>query len=190
MSHPNSNFCVGCIDKRFDYLLTTYLNSIVDRNDYYLGTTTGSSLCLGYKKYCKDMCNRCDSKNGKCNPYDTDMILLKKSLLKNMDISQNLADIKSIYLIDHQDCGGIKTYLKCSGYPQILGENNKKDIEVNTQLLIIAKKYLNCKYPELKIRLGLIDINGTVADFIDKKWSIVYIGNGTNSKGLWWNYQQ
>lgn len=58
----NYNFCISCIDKRFDYLLTTYLNTLDEKNEYYLGTIAGSSLCLGYKKYCKNICNKCSKK--------------------------------------------------------------------------------------------------------------------------------
>lgn len=97
------------------------------------------------------------------------MKILKESIIKNIDISLSLDDIKTIYMINHQDCGAIKAYLECSGYPKTLGENNKKDIKVNTQLLMIAEKYIKCKYPNIKQKLGLIDINGTVANLVNGK---------------------
>lgn len=183
----NTNFCIACIDKRFDNLLTSYLNTLGIKNEYYLGTTAGSSLCLGYKKYCKNICNKCSNKKT-CEPNNADMKLLKESIIKNIDISLSLDNIKSIYMVNHQDCGAIKAYLECSGYPQTLGENNKKDIQVNTQLLLFAEKYIKCKYPDIKPILGLIDINGTVANLVDGKWIVVYKGPGTNPLGLWWNY--
>lgn len=191
-----TNFCLCCIDKRFDYLATAYLNSQNNKNEFYLCSTAGSSLSLGYKCYCKNICNNCNNYNKcnkcsnsqNCNPCNSDIKILKESVTKNIDISLSLDNIKSIYMINHQDCGAIKAYLKCSGYPQTLGENNQKDIEVNTQLLLFSKKYINCKYPNINSRLGLIDINGTIAEYINKKWVVVYTGEGTNPLGLWWNY--
>ena len=178
------NFCICCIDKRFDLLVTTYLDTLNNKNNYYLGSTAGSSLCLGYKCYCKNICSNSQS----CNPCNSDLKILKESITKNIDISLSLDNIKNIYMLNHQDCGAIKAYLKCSGYPQTLGENNQKDIEVNTQLLLFSKKYINCKYPNINSRLGLLDINGTIAEYINKKWVIMYTGKGTNPLGLWWNY--
>ena len=46
------------------------------------------------------------------------------------------------------------------------------------------------KFPSKTIRLGLIDINGTVADYniVTKTWTKIYTGSGTNPLGLWYNY--
>ena len=112
----------------------------------------------------------------------------RKYIMKNIDIALSLDTIKTIYMINHQDCGAIKAYLECSGYPETLGENNEKDIKINTQILLIAEKYIKCKYPNIKPRLGLIDINGTVANLVDGKWFVIYKGPGTNPLGLWYNY--
>lgn len=181
-----TGFCVCCIDKRFDKLVTSYLNQTPNSDGYYLGTTAGASLCLGYKRYCKNICNKC-SKKKTCDPNNAVMALLKESIVQNIDISLSLDNINVIYIINHQDCGAIKAYLECSGYPQTLGDNNKKDIEVNTELLLFARKYIKCKYPDIEPVLGLIDINGTVANLVDGKWTIVYTGSGTNPLGLWYD---
>ena len=191
-------FNVFCIDKRFDALTTEYFQSIGFRFNYYLGTTAGSGLCLGYKQYCSEICNcNCDCVNNSnsnsnssvnsCDPVNLDMQILKDSLVKNIEISLSLESIKEIYLLNHQDCGAIKTYLSCSGYPQTLGENNPLEIKINTDLLLFAKEYINNKFPDIMVKLGLLDINGTVCDFDEKyfSWHIVYRGFGINSLGLW-----
>ena len=118
-------FNVFCIDKRFDFLSSEYFRANGFSNNYYLGTTAGAGLCLGYSQYCSEICNcNCNisnqDKNG-CDPLNTDMLLLKESLTKNIDISLSLDSIKEIYLLNHQDCGAIKAYLGCSGYPEIMG---------------------------------------------------------------------
>lgn len=184
-------FCVACIDKRFDLLTADYLSKTQNAAELYLGTNAGAALCLGYKRYCKNICNKC-SKKKTCDPNNADMALLKESTIKNIDISLSLDNIKVIYMINHQDCGAIKAYLECSGYPQTLGENNKKDIEVNTELLLFASKYIKCKYPDIKPLLGLIDVNGAVANLVDGKWTVVYPSPLSpaeqNPLGLWYNY--
>ena len=116
------------------------------------------------------------------------MKLFKDSLVENLNVGLTLYPVTTTYLLNHQDCGAIKGYLSCSGYPQNLGENNQLEIKINTELLLFAKNYLVEKFPNIKVRLGLIDINGTVFDFDEKyfSWYLVYRGPGNNSLGLWY----
>ena len=112
----NPLFCVCCIDKRFDALTTDYFESTEYKLNYYLGTTAGSGLPLGYKQYCTEIydCN-CDlSTCTPCNPLNPDMELLERSLIRNIEIAQTLDSIPEIYIINHQDCGAIKAFLSCS----------------------------------------------------------------------------
>jgi hypothetical protein len=183
-------FNTFCIDKRFDLLTTKYFDAIGFSENYYIGTTAGSGLCLGYSEYCKEICNcHCEhTSTVGCDPVNPDMLLLKDSLIKNIDISFSLDNIDEIYLINHQDCGAIKAYLSCSGYPSVLGTNNSLEIKINTDLLLFASEYLKTKYPNIIVRLGLMDINGTVCDYDIKfnSWRLVYRGPGNNTKGLWY----
>lgn len=174
-----------CIDFRYDNLGTEYLNSLGIEQNYYLSTTAGASLPYGYENYC---CTRCS--NHKCDPNNSDMKLLKDSLLLNLEITKQLSDVKDIYLLNHQDCGAFKAYLGCSGYPDKLGENNSREIEINAEILTLAKETLLEKYPDNNVCLGLIDINGSVADYIPEKneWVLRYTGPGTDPRGLWYDY--
>lgn len=184
---------VFCIDKRFDFLTTDYFQKIGLKYNYYLLTTAGSSLCLGYENYCKNICNcncNCDYKNNliECNPDDSDMHLLKKNIIKNIEIALSLDPLEEVYLLNHQDCGAIKAYLGCSGYPQKLGENNQLEIQINIKLLNFAKEYIENTFKNIKnIKLGLIDINGTVADYDAKycSWNLIFRGNGNDIRGIW-----
>ena len=193
ISDQKTYFNIFCIDKRFDVLTTEYFQAIGFAANYYLGTTAGSALPLGYKQYCSEICN-CDCHHhdsnddmSSCDPQNPDMQLLKDSLIKNIEIALTLDPIKEIYLLNHQDCGAIKAFLSCSGYPQTLGENNSLEIKINTDLLLFAKDYINSKFPHIKVRLGLIDINGSVADFNEQSysWNLIYRGLGVNPLGLW-----
>lgn len=193
MSNPlKTYFNIFCIDKRFDNLSCEYFKAIGFENNYYLGTTAGSALCLGYSQYCKEICNcNCHEPNPEsveeCNPVNPDMLLLKESLTKNIDISLTLDSIKEIYLLNHQDCGAIKAFLGCSRYPLIPGENNQLEIKIQTDLLVFADEYIKSKYPDTDVRLGLMDLNGTVCDFDIKygTWNLIYRGPGTNPNALW-----
>ena len=180
-------FNVFCIDKRFDFLSSEYFKAVGFTSNYYLGTTAGAGLPLGYSQYCTEICN-CDCNLlGDCNPFNADMLLLKESLIKNIDISLTLDSIKEIYLLNHQDCGAIKAFLGCSGYPVIPGTNNTLEIKINTDLLFFAYEQLKLKYPEISCRLGLMDLNGSVADYDIKynSWNLVYRGPGTDPRALW-----
>ena len=122
-----------------------------------------------------------------CNPNDSSMVTLKRSIVENINIALSLKDSTEIFMINHQDCGAIRAFLSCSGYPDY-GENNKKEIEINSKLLIYAVKYMKKKFPTKKYILGLIDINGTVAYFDAKHkiWTVIYIGKFNEPLGLWY----
>ena len=204
---PSFNIC--CIDYRYDALTTQYFNYNGQQFNYFLGTTAGASLPLGYKEFCLKNCigNCCNKscefdilKNTKiehktsnlilpCNPDNEEMEILKISLDTNITISRTLQNISEIYLMNHQDCGAIKAFLSCSGYPTNLGDDNAKEIEINTFLLNYSADYVYKTFPFIKtVRLGLIDINGSVADYINDKWVVVFKGVGINPKGLWYSY--
>ena len=191
ISEDKVYFNILCIDKRFDNLTTEYFRSVGFKFNYYLGTTAGSALPLGYRQYCSEICNSCHigtTCTESCDPSNPDMQLLKDSLIKNIEIALTLDSIEEIYLLNHQDCGAIKAFLSCSGYPQTLGENNSLEIKINIDLLLFAKAYINNKFPDIRVRLGLIDINGSVADFDEKyfAWNLVYRGPGVDPLGLWY----
>jgi carbonic anhydrase len=118
------------------------------------------------------------------------MKLLKKNIIKNIEIALTLDPLQEIYLLNHQDCGAIKAYLSCSNYPNKLGDNNKLEIEINIKLLTFAKQYIEEKFKNINnVRIGLIDINGTVADYNTKysSWNLIFRGSGNNIRGLWYN---
>ena len=178
-------FSIFCIDFRYDNLTANFFQGIGLVNSYFAATAAGAALPLGYKCSCSDIC-----KKGNCNPSNEDMTLLRENLVKNLQIALTLQPIEKVYLLNHQDCGAIKAFLGCSGYPSTLGSNNSKEIKINQDILKYAKKYMEQKFPGKTITLGLIDINGTVAEYniITKKWTKVFTGAGTNPLGLWFNY--
>lgn len=178
-------FSIFCIDFRYDNLTANFFQGIGLRNSYFSVTSAGGALSLGYKCSCSKIC-----KKSKCKPNNEDMTLLRKNLVKNLEIALTLKPIEKIFLLNHQDCGAIKAFLGCSDYPYTLGYNNAKEIEINQDILKYAKKYMSKKFKDKTINLGLIDINGTVAEYntSTKKWTLIFTGAGTNPLGLWFNY--
>ena len=180
-------FSIFCIDYRYDALNTQYFKDLGIEFNYYMSTTAGAALALGYESYCDKICNnKC---NKSCNPSNPDMKLLKDGLKKNLQIALSLSPITQVYLMNHQDCGAFKAFLACSGYPKTLGANNEKEIKINTCLMIYARNYIQKKFPNIKkITLGLIDVNGSVGNLNTKtmKWEVTFIGVGVNPLGLWY----
>jgi len=177
-------FAIFCIDFRYDKLTADYFTEIGLLDLYFAGTTAGAALPLGYRCSCCKLCPK-----GSCNPYNSDMDLLRDSLVKDLQIALTLKPITNVYLLNHQDCGAIRAFLGCSGYPQTLGGNNQKEIEINAGILTYAQKYMLKLFPTINFRLGVIDINGTVADYnpITQTWTKTYTGPGVNPLGLWFN---
>jgi hypothetical protein len=184
-------------------MIASFYENTGKEYSYYANTNAGGSLSLGYKQYCSELCVECkdcnENKNPSnpccnpsnpcCNPSNPSMELLKKSIVENLNIALTLSDIDDIYLLNHQDCGAIKEFLACSGYPKTLGENNKKEIKIVSNLLIFSKRYMKKKFPTKKYILGFVDINGSVGSYdCNKKiWTIIYVGEFNDPKGTWYN---
>ena len=115
---------------------------------------------------------------------------LRKSFVTNLEISLTLKPISTVYLINHQDCGAIRAFLPCSGYPPIEADKKNKEICINEKILTNASKYVKRKFENMEVILGLIDSNGTVADYdiATKKWTVIYVGSGQDPFGLWFGY--
>lgn len=171
-------FVTYCIDYRYDAMAAEYLQSVAL---YYLGTNAGAGLALGYEKYCEKQCHH------HCDPNNKDMETLKRSFFTNLKIALTLQPITTIYLLNHQDCGAIRAYLACSGYPNVGEINNEKEICINAKLLTYAEKTVLKKYHDKTVILGLLDVNGSVANYnlADHSWTVVFVGTGTNPNGLW-----
>ena len=205
-------FSIFCIDFRFDAFVSDFYKGIGRDLSYYASTVAGGAMPLGYKKYCKQVCNGC--KNKSCNPSNSSMKLLKNNLVENLNIALTLSPITESFLLNHQDCGAIKGFLSCSGlvssieiqlevtkkicgifaissnFLSIISKTQSQEIEINESLLTYATKYMTKKFPKIKFTLGLIDLNGYVATFdvITKIWTVIFISTETQleEKAFWY----
>lgn len=190
MTKKSPSFSIFCIDYRFDALVADFYEGIGKDFDYYACTVAGGAMPLGYAKYCIKNCNSCGkNKKESCDPSNTSMKLLKKNLVENLNIALTLNPITEVFLLNHQDCGATKEFLACSGYPQTLGENNLKEIKINSKLLSYANEYMLKYFPKMKYVLGFVDINGSVASYnVSKKlWTVIFVGEYKIKEGTWYN---
>ena len=190
MTNKSPSFSIFCIDYRFDALIADFYEGIGKDYDYYACTVAGGAMPLGYAKFCTKKCNSCrKNKKESCNPLNPSMKLLKKNLIENLNIALTLNPITEIFLLNHQDCGAIKEFLACSSYPRTLGENNLKEIKINSKLLSYANEYMLTYFSKMKYVLGFVDINGSVAsyDISTKVWTVIYVGKYYNKNGTWYN---
>lgn len=198
-------FANYCIENTYNTLSSDFFTKIGYANSYYLATAAGASLCLGYKDYCKKDCCACPCSHSKSPTYckscpeNESLNKLKKSIVTNLNIALTLADITEVYFLNHQDCGVVREFLSCSGYPakdEIEIVAKQKEICINAKLLTYANNYFKQKFknkiPNMIINLGLIDSNGTVANYsiAEKLWTIISIGEGTNPDALWFGYKE
>lgn len=184
-------FVSYCIDYRYNAASSEFLDAIEYEDSYYLSTNAGASLPLGYKKSCKNIVDKKQS-NAKCCLGLEEMDNLKKSFVTNLKIALTLKPITVVYLLNHQDCGAIRAFLPCSGYPKVGQE--KKDIEIciHAKILTYGEQYVKRKFESMDVILGLIDSNGSVADYDTKtqRWIIIYEGSGKKKDALWYGYKK
>lgn len=190
MSKTPPVFSIFCIDYRFDAMVANFYENTGKEYDYFACTVAGGSMPLGYESYCKNKCNKkSECKSCKpCDPSNLSMKLLKNNLVENINIALTLYPVTEVFLLNHQDCGAIKGFLACSGYPTVLGANNEKEIRINSNLLIYAYKYMKKQFPKMTFTLGFVDINGSVATFDAKKklWTVIYVGQFNIKEGTWY----
>jgi carbonic anhydrase len=119
------------------------------------------------------------------------MKTLKHSFVTNLQIALTLRPIETVYLLNHQDCGAIRAFLPCSGYPASGEVKKKKEICINAKILTSAQRSVSRRFPQMEIILGLIDSNGNVANYnvATKAWTIVHVGHGEETSALWYGFE-
>lgn len=178
METPPS-FCVSCIDFRFDALTAEYFESTGRGYNFFLSTAAGGALSLG-----SAICSL---------SYKSPEImqLFKENLLTNLRVALTLQPITEVVLMNHQDCGAFKAFLPYVGYPEQLGYDNVRELEIQAEVLTFAHTFIREQFPDMRVLINLIDVNGAVAEYnINQKvWTLLYEGKGRPmhrlKEGLW-----
>jgi len=185
-------FASYCIDERYDELASEFLRQTLGRRSYYIGTNAGAALCLGYDASCRAIrCGGGSSSSNKagsgCCPGTTEMRKLKRAFNTNFAIALTLKPITVVYLLNHQDCGAIRAFLPCSGYPAKSASDGPAEVCINARILAAGQRSVLKEFPRMSVVVGLLDANGTVAnyDVEARTWTIVFLGQGCERTGLW-----
>jgi hypothetical protein len=163
------------------------LKAIGREYDFFLSTAAGGALALG-------------SGTMTLAAYGASPVLdlLKDSLTTNLDIALTLQPIRDIFLMNHQDCGAMKSFLRCSGYPPNLGDDNARELAIQVEVLTLAYNEMARRYPLKRIIPTVIDINGSVARYGDinsnltsNTWTILHVGTRSRDpRGLWFGLEK
>lgn len=159
-------FCVACIDFRFDAMTAEFFKAIGREYDFFLSTAAGGALALGHAT---------------CSLAYTSqniMELFQQNLVTNLKVALTLQPIQELFLMNHQDCGAFKAFLPYSGYPNVMGADNHRELEIQGEVLALAHTFMKKTFPYQLIRLTLIDLNGSVSEYNinAKTWTLIHEG--------------
>jgi hypothetical protein len=118
------------------------------------------------------------------------MDLFQQSLVTNLKVALTLQPIEEVFLMNHQDCGAFKAFLPYSGYPSQPGDDNVRELELQGGVLTLAHALMQKTFPDKLIKLTLIDLSGSVAQYniADMTWTLLHKGRyeGNNVHALWY----
>jgi len=134
--HEASTLVISCVDFRFQdenaYLLNNVLGLLDDYDNIML---PGGSLALASKKYQS----------------------WQKSIEEITPLLKKLHKIKRIILLDHRDCGA---YGLAFGKDHM--SSKEKELKLHKEVMFKAKKFMEKKFPDLKVYCMLMGLDGIV----------------------------
>jgi len=139
-----------CMDFRLIDDVVFQLNNLNERNKYdefiLAGSSLGYNTSLGY-----------DS-NGKQNTPYIAQDTWSNIFNTHIDLAISLHKIKEVYIIDHLDCGAYKAW-----YGENIYNENKDQKHLDN--LKISKKTIETKYPDLSVRIFIMDLYGKLTEY-------------------------
>lgn len=127
-----------CIDPRFTYFLTWFLNHEKDINDNYdLFALAGSSLCADT-----------DTSTNPGTLPDTGPWF--QSFDDHIELALALHKIKEVWIFDHLDCGAYKGYFN--------DDSRQKHIDT----MALMKDHILSSWSDLKVKQFLMNTNGDI----------------------------
>jgi len=128
MSHKCSSALIRCIDFRLTSAIDKWLEEKGIMNDCDIISIAGISKVIAEDE----------------NSTDSQFIL------KQIELSVKLHEIKTLYLIHHTDCGA---YGGHNAFENLEIEKQKYNSDMNK-----AKEVINTKFPDLEVKLVLANI--------------------------------
>jgi len=133
-AHTAEAIVITCMDFRLIDDTVKYLDNLGYNNNYDNFILAGASLGYNQKKY-------------------TAWI---ETLDTHIELAKNLHEIKEVIVIDHMHCGAYKIFYNKKSI------SRNEEIELHKQNLSAFEKSINKKYPKLKVKTLLMDLDGTM----------------------------
>ena len=128
---------LSCIDPRFQPIVYNYLKKKKLNGKYSSFTIAGAAVGVTANKFKK----------------------WHKTFWDNIDASIELHKIKKLIVINHRDCGAVKIIIGKKEF----SKTNETRVHKNSFQKI--KKIFKKKYPNLRLELKIISLNGKVETF-------------------------
>ncbi len=148
---PKKNVLViSCIDLRLTDNLLEFLHfdNLINRYDHV--AMAGASLCGSYKKN-QDKFHPEAVKKYKSIPH------WENALMDHVQIAYDLHDIGDIYIVEHEDCGAYKKFLK-----QGEVKDRKKEMHLHKKYADDLTEKIRAKLPALNVHSFILDLRGNV----------------------------
>lgn len=133
-AHHAKAIVITCMDFRLIDDAVRYLDSIGYNNNYDEFILAGASL--GYNQ--------------------TKFTAWTETLDKHIELAENLHDIKEVIVIDHMQCGAYKIFYDKKEIKR------EEEIKLHRENFKIFEKTISTKYPNLKVRTLLMDLDGKI----------------------------
>ena len=133
-AHKAKAIVITCMDFRLIDDAVRYLDNIGYNNNYDEFILAGASLGYNQKKY----------------------TAWTETLDTHIELAENLHEIKEVIVIDHMYCGAYKIFYNKKSI------SRNEEIELHKQNLLAFEKSINKKYPKLKVKTLLMDLDGTM----------------------------
>ncbi len=149
---PKKNLMVvSCIDLRLtdDLLNFLHFDNLANRYDHF--ALAGASVCAGATR---DE-HKTLFKTEVLEQYNS-FAHWKQSLHDHIDIAINLHSIKDVYIVEHEDCGAYKAFLKDGGFATW-----EDELSCHKTFAVALSRDIRALY-KLNVHCFMIDIRGNV----------------------------
>ncbi|MCW3123375.1 MAG: hypothetical protein JWQ38_2867 [Flavipsychrobacter sp.] len=150
---PKKNIIViSCIDLRLTDDLLHFLDfdNLTNRYDHFAlaGVAVSTTATTpGYKELFKE---------DALKQYDS-FVHWKKSLYDHIGIAIALHAIKDVYIVEHEDCGAYRAFLKDSAFASF-----DEEVSCHKKFAVALSKDIRSEF-ELNVHCFMIDIRGNVS---------------------------
>lgn len=152
----NQNILViSCMDLRIVDKTEEALTYMGYKTNYDYISLAGSSLAIGLNTDHLDD----DGRN--------EIIRWKETIFDHIVLAKQLHNIKEIFLIDHEDCGAYTKFATDKMKQMSLEDMHLYNLDK-------ARNILKKMYPDLKIRIFLLFIKGSLYEYVDDKKTLLF----------------